>query len=230
VNNNIQALVFKYDPSEDYKPRYEKYEVPYREGMNILEVLKFIDENYMPLAFRYSCRIKICGSCAIMVNDRPVLACKEKAQMNMTIEPLPPFPVIRDLVVDFDNYQERRVKIRPFVERGHEPEKLPRSLSYDVVNKYRDCEICTRCLICDAACPVFKELPHQFSGPSLMLELARFIRDPQDNGNRIGIAISEGLFKCDLCGKCTEVCPVGIRVHEIIGELQGLANDIQSNA
>jgi len=220
VDNMFEVSIFRYDPTEDVRPRYEKYDVPYREGMMVLEVLKYIYDHYAPISFRYGCRIKACGTCAVMVNNRPVLACKEKAQKVMTIEPLPILPVVKDLVFDFDAYFDKRVKIRPFIEPPKATIEMPRPLSYEVVNKYRECEICIECLICDAACPVVLKSPHQFAGPSIMLEIARLYREPQDDGDRIGLAISEGLLHCDLCGKCSEVCPVGIRVHEVLGELQ----------
>ena len=223
MRSKLDVSIFRYDPGVDSKPRYERYEVPYREGMNVLEVLKFVYDNYAPIGFRYGCRIKLCGYCAVMVNNKPVLACKEKAQEIMTIEPLPVQPVVKDLVIDFDAYFEKRAKIRPFIEPCKTTVEMPRSLSYETVNKYRECEICMECLICDAACPVLRESRHRFAGPSTMLEIARLVREPQDEGNRIGLAVSEGLFHCDLCGNCTEVCPVGIKVDEILRELQQMA-------
>jgi len=220
VDPKISVSVFRYDPAKDFGPRYEKYEVACREGMTVLEVLRYIYDHHTPIAFRYGCRIKVCGSCAVMVNDRPVLACKEKAHPGMTIEPLPVLPVVKDLVVDFDAYHEARSKMRPFIQRTKDASEMPRSLSYETVNKYRECELCIRCLMCDAACPVFRKSPQKFAGPSLLLEVARFFREPQDEGDRITLALSEGLLSCDLCGKCSEVCPAGIKVDEVLGELQ----------
>ncbi len=226
MDRMIEALVYRYDPGEDERPRYEKYAVPHRENMTVLEVLKFIYDHYTPLAFRYGCRIKTCGSCAVMMNNRPVLACKEKAQSPMTIEPLPTLPVIRDLVVDFDAYTEERLKFRPFVDRPGGPPDMPRDLSYETVYRYRVCEICIKCLICDAVCPVVRQSPHLFSGPSIMVEQAKFLRDPQDEGDRVRLALSGGLMNCDLCGDCSEACPANIAIHEIIRELQELGSSM----
>ena len=223
MDNKFEVSIFRYDPAEDFGPRYEKYDVPYRDGMTVLEVLKYVYDHYSPIAFRYGCRIKACGTCAVMMNSQPVLACKEKAQKVMTIEPLPILPVVKDLVFDFDPYFDKRAKIRPFIEPPKANIEMPRSLSYEVVNKYRECEICIECLICDAACPVVRESKQRFAGPSVMLEIARLYREPQDDGDRIGLAISEGLLQCNLCGKCSEVCPVGIKVHEILEGLQQIA-------
>lgn len=225
VDQKSQVSVFRYDPAQDAIPRYEQYEVPFNESTTVLEVLKHIYDNHTPIAFRYGCRIKVCGSCAVMVNKRPVLACKEKAQKVMTIEPIPALPVVKDLIIDFDAFFEKRAKIRPFIEPPQHDVKMPRALSYETMNKYRDCELCVECLICDAACPVLTTTPQKFAGPCTMLEIARLYREPQDKGDRLRLAVSEGLHKCDLCGKCTEVCPAGIKVHEIIAELQKLAGN-----
>ena len=230
MGKDSKISVFRYDPSVDSEARYEKYKVPYQDGMTVLEALKFIYDNYTPLGFRYSCRIKTCGTCAVVVNNKPVLACKEKASAVMKIAPLPYVSVIRDLVVDFDEYNARRTRIRAFIEKYTEDSKSPRNLSYNVVKKYRECDICTRCLICDNFCPIFNENKNAFAGPSILLEIAKFKREPQDNGNRLGIALSEGILKCDLCGKCTEVCPAEIPVHEIIGELKESAIDYKSRS
>jgi succinate dehydrogenase/fumarate reductase-like Fe-S protein len=126
-------------------------------------------------------------------------------------------------VIDFDAYFKRRAKIRPFIEPRKMTVEMPRPLSYETVKKYRECEICMECLICDAVCPVLRETPQRFSGPSTMLEIARLLREPQDNCNRIDLAVSEGLLNCDLCGKCTEVCPASIKVDRIIREVQKMA-------
>ncbi len=223
MDNNIEVSIFRYDPAVDFGPRFERFGVPSRQGITVLEVLKYVYDHYAPIAFRYGCRIKVCGYCAVMMNGNPILACKEKAQPVMTLEPLPVLPVIKDLVVDFDAYQEKRVKMRPFIERTKPTSEMPRSLSYETVSKYRECELCIRCLMCDAACPVLRKSPQSFAGPSLLLEVARFFREPQDEGDRVRLAISEGLFHCDLCGKCTEVCPAGIRIDQILKELQKAA-------
>jgi succinate dehydrogenase/fumarate reductase iron-sulfur protein len=227
VNKKLDVSIFRYDPAEDVRPRYEKYEVPARMGMTVLEALKYVYDHYSPISFRYGCRIKACGSCAVMVNDRPVLACKEKAELVMTIAPLPVLPVVKDLVIDFDVYYGKRLKIRPFIQRTNAAKELPRTLSYETVNKYRECELCTRCIMCDAVCPVMKKSKHDFLGPSLMLEIARLYREPQDDGGRLKLAVTEGLFFCDLCGKCTEICPADIKVDQILKELQDAASGIE---
>lgn len=102
----IRLRVFRFDPDADKKPRYEEYEVPYHKDMRILEALDYIRENIDPtLAHRFSCRRKRCGTCAVNVEGQPYLACFEAARENMKIDPLPGFPLVRDLVVDRTWYE-----------------------------------------------------------------------------------------------------------------------------
>ena len=183
MNEISEVSVFRYNPGTDESPRYEKYQVPFSQGMTVLEVLKYIYDNFSPIAFRFGCRIKACGSCTVMMNKRPVMACKAKAEEVMTIEPISVLPFVRDLIVDFDAFFDKRAKIRPFIDPPKAKIDLPRQLDYEVVSRYRECEICVECLICDAACPVVERSPHLFAGPCTMLELARLYRDPQDQGS-----------------------------------------------
>ena len=75
--------------------------VPYRKWMRVLDALNWIAENGAPdLAYRWFCGSKMCGTCAVRMNGREVLACWEAVEPDMTIEPLRNLPVIRDLVVD----------------------------------------------------------------------------------------------------------------------------------
>ena len=125
----VTARVFRYDPSTDDAHRYETYEVPYEKGMRVLGVLMHIQENIdTSLAFRYSCRRKRCGSCGVLVNGKPGLACMEEAKAEMVIEPLPNLPIIRDLVVETNEYEERIESIRPYLVRKKQPEREPEKL------------------------------------------------------------------------------------------------------
>ncbi len=97
------ARVFRFDPAADKKPRYQRYtNLPYI-GRSVLDVLRYIYEEYdQSLAFRRLCTKGYCGGCAMRVNGEPILACQKLASQEMVIEPHPKFKVIKDLVVDFD--------------------------------------------------------------------------------------------------------------------------------
>lgn len=96
--------LFKFDPQVDTEPRYDEYHVPYR-GRTVLVVLRYIYENLdSTFAFRWACTSSHCGSCAVSVNGKPVLACMKSAEKDMRIEPHPKFRVIKDLLVDFRGF------------------------------------------------------------------------------------------------------------------------------
>ena len=95
--------VFRFDPTVDQEGRYETYDgIPYQ-NRTVLEVIKTIYEEYDPtLAFREGCDNGTCSSCALIVNNEPVLACQTLAGKEMLIAPHPKFEIIKDLVIDFN--------------------------------------------------------------------------------------------------------------------------------
>jgi fumarate reductase iron-sulfur subunit len=215
-NENVEVEVFRYDPECDNEPRYELYTIPKTRGMTVLEALKYIYDNKAPIAFRYSCRHNVCGTCGIMVNGIPSLACATTVTSKIKVEPLKGFPVIRDLAVDFNNSYVWRLKLRPFLDARVEFKSIPESITFDVVQEYKQFISCIHCCLCLAACPLAVEYGYRFAGPALMSDVAMQAHDPRDEGDRLGIAIAEGVLRCDECGKCVEVCPVNLPVDKII--------------
>jgi succinate dehydrogenase/fumarate reductase iron-sulfur protein len=98
----IKVIVVRTNPETDMRPVKVTYDVPWQDKMRVMDALNYIRENYdSSLAFRFSCRYYAkCGTCAAMVNGKPVLTCYEEAKDGMLVEPLANFPVVRDLVVD----------------------------------------------------------------------------------------------------------------------------------
>ncbi len=103
--NSIYLKVFRYDPSTDHAPAYKRYEIPWREGLILLNALKDIRDNLdETLAFRdYCCGCSWCMSCLMMVNGKAQRACSKLLNPGerLLVEPMKGNPVIKDLVVDF---------------------------------------------------------------------------------------------------------------------------------
>jgi succinate dehydrogenase/fumarate reductase-like Fe-S protein len=101
----VYLKVFRYDPGADGEPRYENYEVPWREGLLLLCALKYVRDNLDDtLAFRdYCCGCSWCMSCVMTVNGKGMRTCSRpvKPGEHLMLEPMKGFPVIRDLAVDF---------------------------------------------------------------------------------------------------------------------------------
>jgi succinate dehydrogenase/fumarate reductase iron-sulfur protein len=98
----IKVKVSRYNPAKDSFPRFKTYEVPVTTGMSIYNVLQYINENYDGGLSHYcSCRLGVCKGCMVRVNGKPMLACSELAEKDMTLEPVNKKKVIKDLLVDF---------------------------------------------------------------------------------------------------------------------------------
>src|SRR5262250_1348852 len=105
----ISLEVFRYAPERDADPSYQRYEVPLRKDWVVLDALNYIKDNLDgTLSYRWSCRMGVCGSCGMMVNGDAKLACAAFLQYYhpgpIRVEPLYNFPVIRDLVINFDDF------------------------------------------------------------------------------------------------------------------------------
>lgn len=97
----IRVKVFRFDPSIDEKPHYKTYRVPLTRGMSVLDVLDYIYENFDGSLAYYdhaACRHGICGGCSVVVNGKPSLACQTVVLDDITVEPIPKFQVVKDLV------------------------------------------------------------------------------------------------------------------------------------
>jgi len=211
----VTAKVFRYDPTADGAHRYETYEIPYEKGMRVLGVLLYIQENIdTSLAFRYSCRRRRCGSCGVVVNGKPGLACMEEAKKEMVIEPLPNLPIIRDLVVETEEYEERIQNISPYLVRRKQPEQEPEKLLPRNFATVRPLNQCIECFSCMGACPVNGINWKDFSGPTTLVQLARRLLDPRDDMDRIPDALRAGFVHCVACYSCVNACPVEIGVLE----------------
>ena len=102
MERKIKVTVLRTNPETNMKPVKVTYEIPWQDRMRVMDALNYIREYYdSSLAFRFSCRYYAkCGTCAAMVNGKPVLTCYEEAKDGMLVEPLANFPVVRDLVID----------------------------------------------------------------------------------------------------------------------------------
>ncbi len=219
----ITIKVLRFDPEQDQEPYIETYEIDKKEKMKVLDALNEINEKYQAnLGFRSSCRAGQCGSCALKMNKDVVLDCKEEIEDGALIEPLD-FLVIKDLVIDRTEIDERIRGMQLFLERGCDgatcPELIIPSSSADS-KKLRGCIECFSCL---SACPVIKE-SDEYAGPYFMRYLSKFALDPRDKGDREEKALLEGLYDCTTCGKCAEVCPKEVSIPgDAIEKLRALA-------
>jgi fumarate reductase (CoM/CoB) subunit B len=204
----VKFRIYRYNPDVDDKSYFVDYDIPYTGVLGILDVLQYIFKNIdSTLAYRWNCRTGQCGSCAININGIPGLACRTVVDpaKSYVLEPLSNFPIIRDLVVDLGPGFKRLEKLRPYLERTSAPDR-PEKLTRDQISTSMDLRSCIECFSCYAACPAVESARQEFPGPIAMRELASFEFDPRDEGDRVQIAVSSGLYDCTSCSLCKEVC------------------------
>ena len=211
--SDIQATVFKYDPSVDASPTYKEYTVPWRDSITVLEVLRYIHEEFEPASFDYSCRGASCGLCAMKINGTPAYACATLVQEGdeLTIEPLDRFPVIRDLIVDKSAVRDRMLSTAPQFIRDT-PMEDPITMKPEAFLTTAILQQCRECMICQSVCPSIADNGFDnYAGPYIMTMLAsRYFDEREGQADvRLKTAVHEGLFNCILCGTCTQVCPKG---------------------
>jgi fumarate reductase (CoM/CoB) subunit B len=166
------------------------------------------------IAWRLSCREFLCGICTIMANGKPTLACKVPVENGMVLEPLPCFPIIKDLVIDRDVVENRLQKLEPWLSYKGDVCQLETRAKQSEVLHTRAVSECITCLACLTACPAIREVWEIFVGPMYQVNLAKSALNPLDSGKRIAEAAQYGLFKCTQCGACADVCPKGINIPE----------------
>ncbi|SHK46652.1 succinate dehydrogenase/fumarate reductase iron-sulfur subunit [Thermocrinis minervae] len=170
---------------------YQPYTVEVYKGMTILDLLNAIKEKDPTLSYRHFCRAGVCGTCAVRVNSKPVLACSTKVEgldTPIKIEPLYNFPVIKDLVVDHEPLIDR---VKGLFSRN--------GLVDQDEWTYRSYE-CILCGVCDEVCPVLAE-SHAFGGPMYFLRAYKHIKEVYPSLKEKFIQL------CTHCNNCSLACP-----------------------
>jgi succinate dehydrogenase / fumarate reductase, iron-sulfur subunit len=224
MNQAVRSIVFhirKFTPEKDRQPYIQSYSVPVRPGMTVLEGLHYIKEHLdQSLAWRYSCRMGVCGSCGMLLNGRPTLACNTQildiASRELTVGPLPNFDIVRDLVPDLTTMFDKHLDIMPFVRRDDENEVNDPAGEYyqtpEDLEQYLQFSYCIKCGCCMAACPTLAT-DVRYLGPMPLAQAYRYNADTRDGAKeqRLDRAeVSHGVYRCHYAGECSRVCPKGV--------------------
>ncbi len=217
----IAFHVTRYSPESDRAPYVKTYSVPASDGMTVLDGLRYIKECLdATLAWRSSCRMGICGSCGMLLNGSPRLACNTQilhiASARLTVGPLPNFAIIRDLVPDLGGMFEKHRSVRPYIVRPDEDEiNDPAGEFYqspEELEDYLQFTYCIKCGCCMAACPTLAT-DARYLGPMPLTAAERYNADMRDAGSEVrkaATATPQGVFRCHYAGECSRVCPKGV--------------------
>jgi succinate dehydrogenase / fumarate reductase iron-sulfur subunit len=216
----------RFNPERDKAPHWEEYDVPADPTDRVLDALHhikwYIDGT---LALRRSCAHGVCGSDAMMINGRNQLACKvlvKDVGRKVTIEPLRGLPVIKDLVVDMDQFFDQYRSVLPYLIRNDPPPEKERLQSPEERARFDDTTKCILCAACTTSCPIYWA-NGEYVGPASIVNAHRFIFDSRDQGadDRLAIlAQRSGVFRCRTTFNCTDACPRGIEVTRAIQEVK----------
>ena len=224
----ITVKIKRYNSEGDAKAEWKEYAVeaePTDRVLDILHAIKWQQDG--SLAFRRSCAHGVCGSDAMQINGRNMLACKvllRDLKPPLVIEPLKGLPVVKDLIVDMDKFFEAYRKVKPYLINDEPAPEKERLQSPEDRAKFDDTTKCILCAACTTACPSY--WPNQeFVGPAAIVQAHRFIFDSRDQGKqaRLGILNDvEGVWRCRTIFNCTDACPRGIEITKAIGQVKKL--------
>jgi succinate dehydrogenase/fumarate reductase iron-sulfur protein len=215
VGNPVRLSIRRSGGDVGQQIRFDTFEIPYQASMRVLDALNYVAENFAEdLAYRWFCGSKMCGTCAVRMNGREVLACWESVEPEMTLEPLRNLPVVRDLVVDRAPYEERVAMFEPWLVRDHEYAGFPEPLTHKQMKNASKALDCIGCMSCFSACPVVNLGGlTDFAGPAPLVQLAQTALDVRNDPNKVASALeSAGIFNCVSCYKCEEACPAKIPI------------------
>ncbi len=221
----VQLRILRYDPERDQKPHWEQYAVeaePTEPLLGLLHSVKWHHDG--SLTFRRSCAHGVCGSDAMLINGRNRLACKIRVDQlgrKISIAPLPGLKVIKDLVVDMEEFFAKYRSVQPFqIDDGLMPARERRQSQADR-QRYDDTTKCILCAACTSSCPSFWA-EDSYVGPAAIVNAHRFIFDTRDAGSDERLEIlsdADGVWRCRTIFNCTDACPRGINITRAILEV-----------
>jgi len=223
----ITLQIQRYNPEADKQPHFKDYQVQVQPTDRVLDALMQV-KNYQDgtLAFRKSCAHGVCGSDAMIINGRERLACKTLVQdvaeadgTVVKIEPLKHLPLLRDLMVQQDEFFARWRKVKPFLINEESVKEKERVQSPEERAVFDDPTKCILCASCYSACPILDGKNTAFIGPAALAQAARFIFDSRDRGFAQRLEVldhPDGVWACENHFQCTRVCPRGIKITKNI--------------
>lgn len=223
----ITLQVQRYNPDADSTPYFKDYDVEIEPTDRVLDALmqvkNFVDGT---LAFRKSCAHGVCGSDGMIINGQERLACKtlvkdvaEGDGAVVKVEPMKHLPLLRDLMVQQDEFFARWRRVKPFLINEETVKEKERVQNPEERAVFDDPTKCILCASCYSACPILDDKNTGFIGPAAIAQAARFVFDSRDRGftERLDVLDHpDGVWACENHFQCTRVCPRGIKITKNI--------------
>ena len=219
--------IFRYNPEQSKKIRYDTFELEVKKGMTVLDCLQEIKSYHDgTLSFRRSCRSAICGSCAMNINGKNDLACHLQVSAIkgkvITVDPLPGYPVEKDLIVDMEEFYRSLDRVLPWLVRKSPFPDRELEQSPPEQERIDNAVNCILCGSCTSSCPSFW-FNTRYIAPGALLKAFRFVFDSRDEAKRERLEMidnRDGLWRCHTIFNCEEACPKKLSPNEAIAELK----------
>ncbi len=219
AHRKLTINVLRYNPQEPSRaPRMQTYGLEEVDGMTLFIALNEIREKQDPsLQFDFVCRAGICGSCAMVINGRPTLACRTLTRNlgpDITLAPLPFFELIGDLSVNTGKWMRgMSERLRGWLHmKDPNPDlrRIEERMDPDLADRIYELDRCIECGCCVAACGTAR-MRKDFVGAVGLNRVARFRLDPRDARTDDDfydvIGGDDGVFGCMSLLACHDVCP-----------------------
>lgn len=226
VNQTVDVLIWR----GGQEGRYQRFTVPLRESQTVLDIVTWVQRNADPtLAYRFACRVGMCGSCAMTVNGRPRWTCRTHVANviengSLEIAPLANLPVIKDLTTDmtrfFEKWQQAKARFEPSRTR-HDPVEAISPASAERISADEGIE-CINCAVCYAACDTVR-WNDDYLGPAALNRAWTLVNDVRDAGQaeRLKAVTAEGgCQSCHSHQSCAELCPKSLNPTASIAGLK----------
>lgn len=219
--SDIVLNIYRGGPNQKPENSYDSYRLPVSRWTTVLDALIYVKERRdSSVAIRYSCRMASCGSCGMKINGIPRLACytkiSELGTHTITCEPLPNFPLIRDLVTDFQEFFDHHKKMQPYIQNLHPDPSIDKLSEFEQspqeVDEFLQFSYCIKCGLCYSACPTVAT-DTKFPGPQALAQAYRYFADSRDDAVEKRLSIIDdkhGIWRCHFAGSCSKVCPKGV--------------------
>ncbi len=221
--------IYRYDPETKENPRWDIYDVDLDKcGPMVLDALLAIKNTVdSTLTLRRSCREGVCGSCAMNVSGRNMLACTkgmdELPAGEITVAPLPHMPVVKDLVPDLTTFYAQYASIEPYLQTDTPTPQKEWRQSEEDRKKLDGLYECILCACCSTSCPSYWWNGDRYLGPAALLQAERWLVDSRDErtGERLD-ALEDPfkLYRCHTIMNCAQVCPKGLNPAEAIADIK----------
>ena len=217
-------------PGDGSEPGFEAFQIDESEGMTLFIALNEVRATLDPsLQFDFVCRAGICGSCGMLINGRPGLACSTLTRdlgTEFTLAPLPVFKVIGDLSVDTGSWmRSMSERLETWIHESAQTDldALETPMEPALADAIYEADRCIECGCCIAACGT-AQMRHDFIGAVGLNKVARFRLDPRDaRGDTDYYALvgnDGGVFGCMSLLGCHDVCPKGLSLRSQIAFLR----------